>query len=98
MIEVIRFNRREVFNKGDYDAVKRAIDAISLSNDRDTATNYLYGLYDGLLYPELLSTIKELEITHPELKKKYDMRVIIMDIESVLEHIYYYIQEVYFEQ
>lgn len=93
MTEAIRFNRQEVFNKGDYDAVRSAIDAISLSDGHDTATNYLFGLYDGFLYPELISSVKGLKITHPLLQDKYDMRIVIMNLESVLEHIYYYLQE-----
>lgn len=89
--EVIRFNRHEVFNKGDYDSVRNAIDAISLSKNHEEATNYLYGLYDGFLYPELLTEVRTLTITHPLLQDKYNIKAVITDLTSVVDNILYYL-------
>jgi hypothetical protein len=90
--ESIIFDRQEVFNAFCYDVVKKSIDAFSLSENNFEVTNMLYGLYDGVLYSDLISAVHNTDI-HPKLATKYDKRAIILDIDALLEHIYYYLQE-----
>lgn len=89
MTKIIRFDRHEVFTKKQYETVHYALSAITLSEseDRWDAENMLYGLYDGYLYPNLVSTLEKVEL-HEMLKEKgYEKSEVIALVKELVSFI-----------
>ncbi len=89
MTKIIRFDRHQVFTKRQFEIVRYVLDAIILSEseDRWDAENMLYGLYDGYLYPNLVSTLEKVEL-HEMLKEKgYEKSEVIALVKELVSFI-----------
>ena len=83
MPQVIYFNPHEKLGKDALQVIGEAIQAFSLIKDNFNAINNLYGLYDGYLYPDLISALEELDLDKRLIKAGYNKEEVIFYVKWV---------------